>query len=104
AGLGDGDYEFTGRTVTVRGGRASLAGNGALAGSTLTMDRAVARAVHEVGLPIEVAARAAATTPASVLGGAGRVGAVAAGLDNDLIVLDDDLAVRRVMALGRWVR
>ncbi|MGI8697022.1 MAG: N-acetylglucosamine-6-phosphate deacetylase [Mycobacteriales bacterium] len=104
AGLGDGDYEFTGRTVTVRGGRASLAGNGVLVGSTPMMDRPVARAVNEVGLPIEVAARAAATTPAGVLGGAGRFGAVAAGLDADLVVLDDDLAVRRVMALGRWVR
>ena len=47
------------------------------------------------------AARAAATTPAGVLGL--RTGAVEPGLDADLVVLDDALAVRSVMVRGAWV-
>jgi N-acetylglucosamine-6-phosphate deacetylase len=80
-----------------------LSGGTSIAGSTLTMERAVQRAVRDVGLSIEVAARAAATTPARVLGGAREFGSIAAGLDADLVLLDDDIAVTRVMALGEWV-
>jgi N-acetylglucosamine-6-phosphate deacetylase len=109
AGVGDGDYHLGGRPVRVRGGEARLAGDrpddpgrGVLAGSTLTMDDAVRRAVRDGGLPIEVAAAAAATNPARVLGLSGRCGAIAAGLDADLVVLDADLRLVRVMARGMW--
>jgi N-acetylglucosamine-6-phosphate deacetylase len=102
AGVGDGEYDLGSKRVVVTDGKAVLAGGGSIAGSTLTMGHAVRRAVHDVGLPIEAAARAAATTPARVLGGADRFGAIVAGLDADLVVLDDDLGVDGVMALGRW--
>ena len=103
AGVGDGEYGLGDRRVIVKDGMAVLEGGSSIAGSTLTMERAVQRAVREVGLPIEVVAAAAATTPARVLGGEKRFGSIAAGLDADLVVLDDDLAVRRVMALGEWI-
>lgn len=103
AGAGDGEYILGGQSVTVSGGKAVLTGKESIAGSTLTMDRAVARAVHDLGLPIEVAAQAAATTPARVLGGADRFGSIAAGLDADFVLLDEELAVQRVMAQGEWV-
>jgi N-acetylglucosamine-6-phosphate deacetylase len=103
AGRGDGRYRLGGREVVVADGQARLADNGALAGSTLTMDAAVRAAVREVGLPIEAASAAASGAPARVLGLGGRCGAIAAGLDADLVLLDDDLRVRRVMAQGAWV-
>lgn len=102
-GVGDGHYTLGDRDVLVDGGRAHLAGSDRLAGSTLTMDKAVRRAVHDVGLPIEVAAAAAATNPARVLGLSDRCGAIAAGLDADLVLLDDNLRVQRVMLRGRWL-
>jgi N-acetylglucosamine-6-phosphate deacetylase len=102
AGVGDGDYDLGGQLVEVREGKATLASTGSIAGSTLTMERAVARAVTEVGLPLEVASRAASAAPARVLGGSDRFGAIRAGLDADLVVLDESLAVQRVMALGAW--
>jgi len=102
AGAGDGEYELGGRQVVVTGGVAQLADGGAIAGSTLTMDVAVRRAVREAGVSMVDAVRAAATTPARVLR-LDRVGAIAAGQQADLVVLDDDLAVRRVMRRGRWV-
>jgi len=104
AGRGDGRYTLGGQDVVVAEGQARLAGNGALAGSTLTMDAAVRTAVQEVGLPIEAASAAASGEPARVLGLADRCGAIATGLDADLVVLDDDLRVRRVMAQGAWAQ
>ena len=104
AGRGDGRYTLGGQDVVVAEGQARLAGNGALAGSTLTMDAAVRTAVQEVGLPIEAASAAASGEPARVHGLADRCGAIATGLDADLVVLDDDLRVRRVMAQGAWAQ
>jgi N-acetylglucosamine-6-phosphate deacetylase len=103
AGCGDGEYALGGRDVRVDGGQARLVEGGALAGSTLTMEEAVRRAVVEVGLPIEVASKAASGHPAGVLGIDHRCGAIAAGLDADLVVLDDRLRVTRVMKQGQWV-
>lgn len=102
-GVGDGDYVLGGLPVTVVDGRARSAESGSLAGSTLTMDEALRRAVHEVGLPIEVAVAAAATNPARVLGISDRCGSIAAGQDADLVLLDGDLQVRRVMVGGSWL-
>jgi len=102
AGAGEGDYELGGRRVVVTDGVARLAGGDAIAGSTLTMDVAVRHAVREAGVSMVDAVRAAATTPARVLG-LDRVGAIAAGQQANLVVLADDLAVRQVMRRGRWV-
>jgi N-acetylglucosamine-6-phosphate deacetylase len=66
------------------------------------MDEAVRRAVL-TGLPIELASAAASWTPARLLGVDDRRGALAAGLDADLVVLDEDLGVERVMHRGCWV-
>lgn len=103
AGAADGTYTLGDRDIVVRDGAPRLAGSARLAGSTLTMDEAVRRLVHEVGLPIEVAAAAAATTPARLLGVEDTCGAIAAGLDADLVHLDDELRLRRVMLRGAWV-
>jgi N-acetylglucosamine-6-phosphate deacetylase len=102
AGMADGDYQLGGLRVQVAGGIARLAEGGALAGSTLTMDAAFRGAVHESGLPLEAAARLAATTPAAVLG-LPDVGAIEVGRRADLVVLDQDLRVTSVMASGVWV-
>lgn len=101
AGVGDGEYELGGRRVVVTDGVARLVGGDAIAGSTLTMDVALRRAVREAGVSMADAVRAAATTPARVLG-LDRVGAIAAGQQADLVVLDDDLGVQHVMRRGRW--
>ena len=103
AGSGDGLHRLGDRTIEIRDGVARLSPGGALAGSTLTMDVAVRRAVRDVGVSIVAAAAAAATTPARALGLGGTTGSLAAGLAADLAVLDDDLRVVAVMARGRWV-
>ncbi len=102
AGSGDGDYALGPMTVEVRDGVARLAGTGAIAGSTLTLAAAVKYAVGVAGLPIEEVVRAATATPAAMLG-LDRVGALRPGSWADLVVLDEELEVSRVMRRGRWV-
>jgi N-acetylglucosamine-6-phosphate deacetylase len=102
AGDRDGNYVLGAQQVQVRDARARLTSTGALAGSTLTMDAAVRRAVLDSGLAVEAASAAASGNPARVLGIGGACGSIAAGLDADLVVLDDDLRVTRVMAAGEW--
>ena len=106
AGAPDGRYRLGGLAVTVSGGVARLDRNGSIAGSTATMDRVFANAVAALPLPrpdaLVVAARQAATVPARAVGLAG-VGALAPGLRADLVVLDPDLTVHRVLSAGRWL-
>lgn len=106
AGMPDGEYSLGGMPVVVSGRAARLAGpdgsGGTIAGSTLTMDAALRRAVA-VGVSIVDAAAMAATTPARVIGLAGTAGALVRGMRADLVVLDADLRVRQVMRAGAWV-
>ena len=80
-------------------GRVSLPGTPYLAGSSLTMDRAIANTVRFTGLPIESVIPMASTIPAAYIGVATR-GTVHAGWDPgtaDLRILrvtDDNLSHR----------
>ncbi|WP_106397688.1 N-acetylglucosamine-6-phosphate deacetylase [Actinocorallia populi] len=94
-GIGDGEYLLGAMRVRVADGQARLVENGSLAGSTLTMDAALRRAVKEVGLPIETASRYASAVPARVLGLTDR-GTLVPGARADLVFLDDDLRVIEV--------
>jgi N-acetylglucosamine-6-phosphate deacetylase len=102
AGADDGLYALGGSSVRVRDGRAELVDGSSLAGSTLTMDAAFRRAVRCQGLPVVAAARAAATTPATVLG-LDDVGLIAPGRLANLVVLNEDVTVRAVLYRGSWV-
>lgn len=102
AASSDGDYMLGPLAVTVRDGVATLSGTDTIAGSTLTMAAAVRYAVHEVGLPLDTVIRAATSGPAAMLG-LDQVGSLEAGRYADLLVLGDDLDVRRTMRHGQWV-
>jgi N-acetylglucosamine-6-phosphate deacetylase len=101
AGLPDGDYALGDQPVAVRGGEARNAA-GSLAGSTLTMDRAVCLCVREAGIPLIDALIMASATPAALLGIGEVAGRIAPGADADLVVLDEELAAIGTMVGGRW--
>lgn len=100
AASADGDYLLGGLAVQVRDGVARVAGTQTIAGSTLTLDRAVRTAVAS-GVPVMAALRAATQIPAAYLG-LGEVGSLTAGRRADLVVFDDDLYPVSVMRSGRW--
>jgi N-acetylglucosamine-6-phosphate deacetylase len=85
------------------GGRATLPESETIAGSTLTMARALRNAVELCGVAVDEAARMASTTPAELLGIADRKGLLAAGRDADVAILDPDLSLAGVLARGAWI-
>lgn len=105
ASAGDvtGCHELGGQAVEVVDGAARLVESESLAGSLLTMDRAVRNAVAYSGVPLVDAVLAATLTPASAIGIADRVGSLECGKQADLCVLDSNLNVVAVMKAGRWI-
>jgi N-acetylglucosamine-6-phosphate deacetylase len=103
AGMPDGEYRLGARTVTVTGGRPVIAAKEPIAGSVLTMEAAVKNAVRFLGISIDQAVLISSTNSARLLGLGGRKGAIAPGLDADLLVLDDQLTVEATMVAGRWI-
>jgi N-acetylglucosamine-6-phosphate deacetylase len=97
-GMPDGRYRLGSFEVNVSGGVCRNA-EGKLAGSTLTLDRAVRHAVN-LGVSLSDAVRMATLNPATVLGLEARKGILAAGADADLVLLDEQLQVAGVMARG----
>ncbi|HEY4226444.1 MAG TPA: N-acetylglucosamine-6-phosphate deacetylase [Pseudolysinimonas sp.] len=102
AGLPDGSYDKRGREYVVRDGLVRLTSNGSLAGSTLTMDRAVANVVG-LGIDIADAWAMASAVPAELLGVADRKGRLAVGADADVVILDESWRVERTLVRGRTV-
>ncbi|MBB5870684.1 N-acetylglucosamine-6-phosphate deacetylase [Allocatelliglobosispora scoriae] len=99
AGMSDGTYDLGGQAVIVADRVARLARDGSIAGSTLTMDAALRQAVG-AGIPIEQAARMAATTPAERIGLGDSTGAIVPGLRADLVILSPELHVTGVRRNG----
>jgi N-acetylglucosamine-6-phosphate deacetylase len=75
---------------------------GNLAGSTLTLDRAVRNLVSLLGVTVREAIVAATAAPAATMQFEGK-GVVAPGADADLVVLSPDLHVLRTIVGGRIV-
>jgi N-acetylglucosamine-6-phosphate deacetylase len=88
------------RPVTVSEGAVRLP-DGTLAGSSLTLDRAVRQLVTAAGVTPPEALRAASGVPAGLLGL--ERGRIAPGMPADLVVLDASLDLERVMIGGRWL-
>jgi len=100
-GSEDGDYRLGELPVEVRHGVAHIAGTPTIAGSTLTLDRAVRTAVG-AGVDRTLALRAATSNPAQYLG-LTHVGRIEPGFWADLVCLTEDLVPTRVMRHGEWI-
>jgi N-acetylglucosamine-6-phosphate deacetylase len=94
----DGDYRLGRQTVTKCLGGVRLA-DGTLAGSTLTMDQALRNLVDRLGMDLAEASRRVSTFAADFLGLPDR-GRLAEGAWADLVVLDRELALGRVLVEG----
>jgi N-acetylglucosamine-6-phosphate deacetylase len=98
AGRGDGTFRIGEVEIEVRDG-ASRRADGTLAGSVVTMDRAV-RELVALGASVPEAVGAATLAPARLLGRRD-LGRLEPGLPADITVLDDTLRVTRTLVGGR---
>src|SRR6476469_137024 len=107
AGVGDGAYVLGGLSVVVDHGVARLARDpdgttpGSIAGGTSHVADIVTRVVA-AGTPLAYAVRPATRAPARALGLADR-GSLAAGSRADVVVVDANARLTRVMRRGRWL-
>jgi N-acetylglucosamine-6-phosphate deacetylase len=97
-GMPDGKYTLGKFEVTVSDGVCRNT-EGKLAGSTLTLDRAL-RNVVGMGFPLSDAVRMLTSNPAKLLGLEFKKGALRVGADADIVLLDRDLQVTNVWARG----
>ncbi len=97
-GMPDGKYMLGGMEVTVTQGVCRNA-EGKLAGSTLTLDRAL-RNIVALGVPFAEAVRMLTLNPAKLLGIEFKKGALRTGADADIVLLDETLHVRQVWTRG----
>ena len=104
AGMPDGDFELGSVRVRVADGQAwTRSEPPALAGGTSHAADLVRRCVMQAAVDPVAAVAAATSTPAALLGLDDR-GSLETGLRADLVVLDRDWQVHRVMFGGDWVR
>lgn len=97
-GMPDGKYKLGGIDVIVVDGVCRDL-NGKLAGSTLTLDKAL-RNIVGLGIPLANAVRMLTLNPATVLGIEFKKGALRTGADADILLLNDALQVTRVWTRG----
>lgn len=99
-GLPDGQYSLGVLPVWVKDGQCRLA-DGTIASSVLTMNRAVKNMVELVGISLPAAVAMASLNPARRYGLP--KGAIAPGLDADLVLLDTQLNVLETIVGGETV-
>jgi N-acetylglucosamine-6-phosphate deacetylase len=97
-GMPDGQYNLGPLQVSVSGGVARNS-EGKLAGSTLTLDRAL-RNIVQLGTPLADALQMLTLNPAKLLGIEFKKGSLRAGADADIVLLDQSLNVTRVWTRG----
>jgi N-acetylglucosamine-6-phosphate deacetylase len=96
---GPDEFLLQGRKVRRRNGRLELE-RGTLAGSDLTMDRAVRYCFTQLDLPLENVLAMASTNPATLLGLEHELGEILPGRLANLVHLSDDLEVKRTWIGG----
>jgi N-acetylglucosamine-6-phosphate deacetylase len=99
-GMPPGQYEIGNLTVSVDGTTARLL-DGTLAGSILSLDRALRNLLKFTGCPLREAISSLTTTPARLLGLSGQKGRLAPGLAADIVLLSPDLSVVMTTIAGR---
>ena len=100
--MGDGDFDLGGQPVTVRAGQARLL-SGALAGSVLTLNRAVQNFMTNTSISLPDAIGLVTANPAARLKLAQRKGHLAVGSDADLTIFNDQIDIWQTYIGGKLI-
>lgn len=104
AGMPDGHYTLGGLDVEVKGKRAVLVSDGALAGSCTNLADCMRTAVKEMQLPLETAVACVTINPARQLGIDKEYGSIEAGKKASVVLLDAELGLKAVVKDGVRIR
>ena len=89
--------------IIIEDGVCKLADRSALAGSIASMEQLV-RTMVKADIPLADAIRMASETPARIMGVYDRKGSLQKDKDADILILDRDLNVKAVWAMGQLVK
>jgi N-acetylglucosamine-6-phosphate deacetylase len=101
-GMPEGKYALGGQDVFVKNGAVRLA-SGNLAGSILTLDKAVNNVYKNTGYKLHEVIRMTSINPAKLCKVDHRKGLIKVGYDADLILFDDDINICKVIVGGNVV-
>jgi N-acetylglucosamine-6-phosphate deacetylase len=101
-GLPEGEYPIDDRIITIKDGIARLPG-GTIAGSILTMERALKNAMAASGLSLREAWPMSSLNAARNIGVSSQKGSIEVGKDADLVLLSDEMEVEMTIADGTVV-
>lgn len=102
-GLVDGVYLLGGQEVKVSGKQARLLADDSLAGSVTHLMDGVRAAVHQMGISLETAVGCASTNPSKFLGIFEQYGSITEGKRADIVLLDHNLNIQKVIKKGALV-
>jgi len=102
-GMEDGTYSLGGQEVFVKDNAARLE-NGALAGSILTLDKAVRNVRKNTSYELHEIVKMATYNPAKFCNVHHKKGLIKEGYDADLILFDENINIKNVMVGGRFIK
>ena len=100
--LDEGEYDLGGQRVLVKGEEARLP-SGNLAGSVLTLNKALKNFIKNTGVSLDEAVRTITENPARILGISDRKGSICVGKDADLTLFDEDFNIYSTYVKGKKV-
>lgn len=101
-GMPDGEYDLGGQPIFLKGIECRLA-DGTIAGSVLKLNHAVRNVLAHTDLPVNVVFKMASLNPAAAIGVSDRIGSLDAGKDADIIIVDDEINLKRTIKKGRTI-
>lgn len=101
-GAEDGRHQLGDQFIMVKNGIAHT-DSGSLAGSTLTMDRALRNACKFTNCSFEAILPSATSIPAKSLGIGDKIGSIKPGLKADLVIFDEEIKPSLTMVAGKIV-
>lgn len=101
-GMPDGEYTLGGQKVTVKGVECRLK-DGTIAGSILTLNKALYNFMTETGLPVWEAVKAVSLSPAKSIGEDKKRGSLSVGKYADIVIADEKINIKNTFVGGQKV-